>query len=88
MPNSSKETMTYQQLVTEMEKLPLPEQLSLLEVLAGMIGRQVVRPTAVAAVANGDDSLARVRGMLKPVRGAMPSDEELEADYTDYLLRK
>lgn len=75
--------MTYQQLVAEIEKLPLPEQLSLLETLARLISRQAVKPTTSV------DSLARVRGLLKPPPGSsLPTNEELENDYTDHLLRK
>jgi hypothetical protein len=69
--------MTYQELVTEIENLPLAEQLSLMETLARLISR----PPA--------SSLERVRGLLKPAPGeSMPTDAELAEDYTDYLLKK
>lgn len=75
--------MIYQDLVTEIEKLPLEKQLSLMEILARRISYRVVKPTAPA------NSLERVRGLLKPAPGeAVPTDAELANDYTDYLIRK
>ena len=75
--------MTYQNLVTEIEKLPLTEQLLLMETLARFISRRVVKPTA------SENSVERVRGLLKPASGeSMPTDAELVDDYTDYLLKK
>jgi hypothetical protein len=75
--------MIYQELVTEIEKLPLAEQLSLLETLARLISQRTMKPTAP------ESSLERVRGLLKPAPGQeMPTDVELADDYTDYLLKK
>jgi len=75
--------MTYQDLVTEIKNLSLAEQRSLLETLAQFISRQTHqhRPS--------ENSLERVRGMLKPAPGKpIPTDAELADDYTDYLLKK
>jgi len=75
--------MTYQELVTEIEKLPLTEQLSLLETLVRFISRRTVKPNTP------ESSLERVRGLLKPAPGkSMPTNAELADDYTDYLLKK
>lgn len=75
--------MIYQELVTEIEKLPLDKQLSLLETLARFISRRTYKPAAP------ENSLQRVRGLLKPAPGqTMPTDAELRDDYTDYLLEK
>jgi len=75
--------MIYQDLVTEIEKLPLSKQLSLMEILARRISHHVIKPTAPA------NSLERVRGLLKPAPGeAAPTDAELADDYTDYLIEK
>lgn len=75
--------MIYQDLVTEIENLPLPEQLSLMETLARFIGRHTVKPTVPA------NSLERVRGLLKPAPGeSMPTDAELTDDYVNYLMEK
>lgn len=75
--------MIYQDLVAEIEKLPLAEQLSLMETLARFISHQVVKPTAPTS------SLERVRGLLKPVPDeAVPTDAEFADDYTDYLMKK
>ena len=75
--------MIYQELVTEIEKLPLTEQLSLLETLARLISRRTVKPTAP------ENSLQRVRGLLKPAPSqSTPTDTELVDDYTEYLIKK
>lgn len=75
--------MMYQELVTEIEKLPLDEQLSLLETLARFISRRTAKPAAP------ENSLQRVQGLLKPDPGqAMPTDAELMNDYADYLIEK
>lgn len=75
--------MTYQELVTEIEKLPLSEQLSLMETLARVIGRRTRKATAPR------NSVKRVRGLLKPAPGEpMPTDADLADDYTNYLMKK
>lgn len=75
--------MTYQELVTEIERLPLAEQLSLMETLIRFVGRHATASTDTAS------SLERVRGMLKPgPDDVMPTDVELNDDYADYLIRK
>ena len=55
--------MTYQDIVREVNKLSLNEQLSLLGVLSNLIRTKIPRRTQPA------DSLKRVRGMLKPAVG-------------------
>ena len=73
--------MTYQELVRTIQILPLAERLSLLEVLAQSL-------QADMQVEGGrPSSLDRVRGMLK-TNGPAPSDQELEEDYTNYLIEK
>ncbi len=75
--------MTYQDLVTEIENLSLAEQLALMETLARFISRRTFKPAAP------ENSLERVRGMLKPAPGEpLPTEAELADDYTDYLLKK
>lgn len=77
--------MTYQKLVVEIEKLPLTEQLLLMETLARLINHRVIKPTT----SGNSSSVERVRGLLKPAPGqSMPTDAELADDYTDYLLKK
>jgi len=75
--------MTYQEIVNEIEKLPLREQISLLEVLANLISEKTPQPTGQM------DSLKRVQGILKPAPGdPLPTESELMDEYTDYLIRK
>jgi hypothetical protein len=75
--------MTYQEIVTEIEKLPLSEQLSLLEVLLNLIKYKTPQRGQQA------DSLKRVRGLLKPAPGdPVPTEAELTNDYTNYLIEK
>lgn len=73
--------MTYQKLVTEIQRLSVSEQLALLEVLTRSL-RNELQPRAGSI-----SSAKRVRGMLKP-DGPLPSDDELKNDYTNYLIQK
>jgi len=75
--------MIYQDIVTEIEKLPLDKQLLLLETLARVIGRRTRQPGPPKT------SLEQVRGLLKPAPGQpTPTDADLADDYADYLLKK
>jgi hypothetical protein len=75
--------MIYQEIVTEIENLPLDKQLALMETLARAISRRASRRGAPKT------SLEQVRGMLKPAPGEpMPTDADLLGDYTDYLMKK
>ncbi|MCB9140142.1 MAG: hypothetical protein H6642_17515 [Caldilineaceae bacterium] len=61
----------------------MEEQLSLVEALIRLINRRVMKSDA------SENSLDRVRGMLKPVSGEFVSeDAELSDRYTDYLFQK
>ena len=75
--------MIYQEIVTEIEKLPLDKQLSLLETLVRVISRRTSKAGPPKT------SVEQVRGLLKPAPGEpMPTDADLADDYTDYLLKK
>jgi hypothetical protein len=75
--------MIYQEIVTEIEKLPLDKQLSLMETLARVISRRTSK------LGSPKTSLEQVRGLLKPAPGEpIPTDADLADDYTDYLLKK
>ena len=76
-------TMTYHEMVVEIERLPLNEQLALLEALTRALRKTLTQSDKKEPV----QSLVLVRGMLKP-DGPMPTDEELKQDYTDYLIKK
>ena len=73
--------MTYQDLLTEINRLPLDERLALLEALTHSL-RSEMRPPVRAG-----SSVRRVRGLLKPA-GPMPTDVELKDDYARYLIEK
>ena len=75
--------MTYHDMAVEIERLPLNEQLALLEVLTRSLRKTLTQSDAKKS----GNSLKLVRGMLKP-DGPMPTDEELKEDYTNYLIRK
>lgn len=75
--------MVYQDLVNEIKNLSLDEQLSLMETLAKLVRRRT------AQAVTPQNSLERVRGLLKPAPGEpMPTESELADDYADYLLKK
>lgn len=75
--------MTYREMAAEIERLPLDEQLALLESLTRALRKTLTQ----SSTQEPDQSLVLVRGMLKP-DGPMPTDEELKQDYTDYLIKK
>jgi hypothetical protein len=73
--------MTYQEIVRTIQTLPLTERLSLLEVLAQSLQVDIeVKDTY-------ESSLVRVRGIFK-ADGPAPTDQELEDNYTNYLIEK
>ena len=71
----------YEQVVVEVMRLPVEERLRLLEVIAVSLQAEqtAVLPRGVPA--------SRVEGILKP-DGPMPTDGELQDDYTRYLIGK
>ena len=75
--------MTYHDMAVEIERLPLNEQLALLEVLTRSLRKTLTQSDAKKS----GKSLKLVCGMRKP-DGPMPTDEELKEDYTNYLIRK
>ena len=82
--------MTYQEIVTDILRLPLPERLTLLQVLARSIqlelveevGAQGLRPVPLPG-----SSLERASGLFK-TEGPVPSDDELQAIYVNELIGK
>lgn len=73
--------MNHQELLTEIGQLPLDERLALLEALTRSL-RAELRPTP-----RGGSSVDRVRGLLKQAR-PLPTDGEINDDYTRYLVEK
>jgi hypothetical protein len=77
--------MTYRELVTEARRLPVYEQLQLVEeILRGM------RETALPASPPKRRRIipfVRLRGALRP-EGPLPADAELKDAYTNHLLEK
>jgi hypothetical protein len=67
--------MTYREIVAEIERLPQPEQRSLLEWLSQCI------PPKPRRVKGEILPATLVRGMLKP-EGPLPTDQELHDDYS------
>jgi hypothetical protein len=73
--------MTYQELVTHIRRLPLHERLELLNVLALSLKDELNPP------GQHGSTLERIRGIAKP-EGPPPTDEQIEEDYTNYLMEK
>jgi hypothetical protein len=77
--------MAYREIVSEAKRLPLHEQLQLVEeILRGM------RETAWSAARPKRRRIVpfrQLRGALKP-DGPLPADAELKDAYTDHLLEK
>ena len=72
--------MTYQELVQAIKQLPIEQRLSLLTVLTSTL--QAEQPSTPIT-----SSLTHIRGLLKP-DGPLPTEADLTATYTDYLLEK
>jgi hypothetical protein len=70
-------------MAVEIERLPLNEQLALLEALTRALRKTLTQ----SGTKEPGRAPKLVRGMLKP-DGPMPTDEELKQDYTDYLIKK
>ena len=69
--------MTYQELVTEIKQLPPIEQKELLYFLIEMVNEPFSQQMSQVS------SIDRVRGMLKPDRELLTTDEEMAEDYED-----
>jgi hypothetical protein len=77
--------MAYREIVSEAKRLPLHEQLLLVEeLLHGM--RQAAQPTA-RSKRRRVIPFKQLRGALKP-EGPLPTDVELKDAYTEHLLEK
>ena len=77
--------MAYREIVSEAKRLPLHEQLQLVEeILRGM--RETARP-AGRSKRKRIVPFVQLRGALKP-QGPLPSDAELKDAYTDHLVEK
>ncbi|HZS45248.1 MAG TPA: hypothetical protein VFC63_09120 [Blastocatellia bacterium] len=71
--------MSTQELLIQIQKLPLEDRLTLLEAISRGVHEEL-RPRRRVKV-------EEVRGIAKP-DGPMPTDEELKEDYTRYLMEK
>ena len=71
--------MSTQELLIQIQKLPLEDRLTLLEALTRGL-QEEKRPRKRVPV-------AEIRGIAKP-DGPIPTDEELKEDYTRYLMEK
>lgn len=74
--------VTYQDIVVAVRQLPNEKRLTLMEELVHLLAAEW------QPMRTGESSLTRVRGMLKPAAGPVPSDHQLRDDYTDYLIEK
>ncbi len=75
--------MTYNAIVSEIARMPLNEQLMLLETITRLMRTKAVSTTKPKNIS----PIKLTRGMIKP-NGAIPTDEELKEDYVNYLIKK
>ena len=73
--------MTYQELASEIVRLPPHERLALLEMISRSLREDLAPQSSVGSVAK------RLRGIGKP-HGAPQSDAQAQDDYVDYLTEK
>jgi hypothetical protein len=77
--------MSYLDIVAEVRRLPLHEQLKLMEELVHALQNQVLaQPSVPEHVA----PMSALRGILKPENGTLPTDEEIRQIIADDLLEK
>jgi hypothetical protein len=72
--------MTFQELLTEINSLPLEERLILLEALTRSLRTELSPPPQAIAPVD------KMRGLLRPA-GPLPAPAETD-DYTRYLIEK
>ena len=75
--------MTFQEIAAGFKQLPIDERLLLLEEMM----RSLRIELAEARSPGSGDAPKLWRGMLKPT-GPMPTDQEVENAYVDYLVEK
>lgn len=75
--------MTYNAIVSEIARMPLNEQLMLLETITRLARAKAVSTAKPRKIY----PIKLTRGMLKP-NGAIPTDQDLKEDYVDYLIKK
>jgi hypothetical protein len=68
-------------LVLEIKQLPLLTRLALVEIIAESVRQEL------AVSAESEPAPDWKAGMLRP-EGELASDQELEEDYTNYLIQK
>jgi hypothetical protein len=73
--------MTQEELIKEINQLPIEQQVELLEAISRSVREKIQPPEARKSI------VSRLRGIAKP-DGPMPSDEELKEDYIRYLEEK
>ncbi len=73
--------MTFQELLTEINSLPLEERLILLEALTRSLRTELSPPPQTIA------PVAKIRGLLRP-SGPVPDQAEADDAYTRYLIEK
>ena len=76
--------MTFAQIVTEIERLSLEERLKLMEALTRSFQADL-RPQRRTRQGS---ALERVRGVLRPADGRIPTDQEWKDDYINHQARK
>jgi hypothetical protein len=77
--------MGYREIVSAAKRLPLSEQLMLVEELLHTMRKSVVKPVDRRRLRAR--RFSELRGALKP-EGAMPTDGELEDGYIKHLIEK
>lgn len=77
--------MSYLDIVAEAQRLPLHEQLRLLEELARALQKQLF---ALPAMPERVAPMSALRGILKPETGELPTDAEIRQMIADELINK
>jgi hypothetical protein len=77
--------MSYIDIVAEVRRLPLHEQLRLMEELVHALQKQVLAPSVMP---DRVAPMSALRGVLKPENGVVPTDEEIQQMIVDDLLDK
>ncbi len=77
--------MGYREVVSAAKRLPLDEQLQLVEELVRGMRQTAARP--VSREGGQVKPFSELRGALKP-EGPLPTDDEVEDEYVKHLIEK
>jgi hypothetical protein len=78
--------MVDHELIERVTRLPVPQRLELIELLTHSLREELAQQPTITTE-DAVDTVNRLFGILR-TDGPLPTDEQIKADYTDYLSQK